>query len=196
MADFDVDFCPHCGEELNYVGGTCSECGSDVPEDAEYCPGCGVPIEREYYVCGRCLDEITEAEMRKFNAMPEDERAKHIHGLNKAFEVKRKQRKAETEEWIKQRKMAREEYRKIQAQKDEEEAKLIKEVETLLAGKVDTLKSVKITAAWIETAFIKDGHTCKLSVLKKDWRAALPRMLDSLNQFPSDVNSYKFERWS
>ncbi len=196
MLDIDVEFCPHCGEELNYVGGTCPDCGSDVPADAEYCPGCGVPIEQEYYVCSRCLEEITEAEVAALNAMPEDGRAKHIHGLNKAFEEREKQRETEIEQREKQREIERKEYRKIQAQKDREEAELVKEVEALLAGNVDTIKSVKITAAWIETAFIKDGHTCKLSVLKKDWHTALPRLLDSLNQFPSDVNSYKFERWS
>lgn len=24
MADFDIEFCPHCGEEINYTANTCS----------------------------------------------------------------------------------------------------------------------------------------------------------------------------
>ncbi len=31
MADFDIEFCPHCGDEINYTANTCSECGEDLP---------------------------------------------------------------------------------------------------------------------------------------------------------------------
>ncbi|MBQ4006905.1 MAG: zinc-ribbon domain-containing protein [Muribaculaceae bacterium] len=31
MADFDIEFCPHCGKELKYIANTCSDCGEDLP---------------------------------------------------------------------------------------------------------------------------------------------------------------------
>ena len=35
MADFDIEFCPHCGRELNYMANTCSECGAALPKFVE-----------------------------------------------------------------------------------------------------------------------------------------------------------------
>ena len=40
MADFDIEFCPFCGEEINYMANTCYECGEDLPKDASFCPHC------------------------------------------------------------------------------------------------------------------------------------------------------------
>lgn len=40
MADFNIESCPFCGEEINYMANTCYECGEDLPEDASFCPHC------------------------------------------------------------------------------------------------------------------------------------------------------------
>lgn len=45
MADFDIEFCPHCGRELNYMANTCPECGEDLPLGASYCPNCGEEVD-------------------------------------------------------------------------------------------------------------------------------------------------------
>lgn len=47
MADFDVEFCPFCGEEINYMANTCYECGEDLPKDASFCPHCEEEVEEK-----------------------------------------------------------------------------------------------------------------------------------------------------
>ena len=47
MADFDVEFCPFCGEEINYMANTSSECGEDLPEDTSFCPHCEEEVEEK-----------------------------------------------------------------------------------------------------------------------------------------------------
>ena len=32
MIELDIDYCPHCGTEINYVANTCSMCGEELPE--------------------------------------------------------------------------------------------------------------------------------------------------------------------
>ena len=49
MIDFDIDFCPHCGTEINYAANSCPECEEILPEDASFCPYCGVELEDVFY---------------------------------------------------------------------------------------------------------------------------------------------------
>ena len=55
MADFDIEFCPHCGRELNYMANTCPECGEDLPLGASYCPNCGEEVDDCCTECGWVL---------------------------------------------------------------------------------------------------------------------------------------------
>ena len=66
MADFDVKFCPHCGEEIDYVANTCSGCGEELPEGASFCPSCGEEVDDSWIYCNECGKEITEEDVEKY----------------------------------------------------------------------------------------------------------------------------------
>ena len=74
MADFDVKFCPHCGEEIDYVANTCSGCGGELPEGASFCPSCGEDVDDSCIYCNECGKEITEEDVEKYNQLSDEER--------------------------------------------------------------------------------------------------------------------------
>ena len=74
MADFDIEFCPHCGEEINYTANTCSVCGADLPLGASYCPNCGEEVDGDTLICNECGEEITEKEVERYNQLSQEEK--------------------------------------------------------------------------------------------------------------------------
>lgn len=74
MADFDIEFCPHCGGEINYTANTCSECGEDLPLGASYCPNCGEEVDGDSFVCNECGKEITEEDVKKYDQLSQEEK--------------------------------------------------------------------------------------------------------------------------
>lgn len=63
MADFDIEYCPYCGEEINYMANTCYVCGEDLPEGASFCPHCGEEVDGDSFICNECGKEITEEDV-------------------------------------------------------------------------------------------------------------------------------------
>ena len=94
MADFDIEFCPHCGRELNYMANTCPECGEDLPLGASYCPNCGEEVDD---CCTECGETITKEDVDKFNQLSQEGKV----ALREAYLQKLTERKANYEALIK-----------------------------------------------------------------------------------------------
>ena len=97
MADFDVKFCPHCGEEIDYVANTCSGCGEELPEGASFCPSCGEDVDDSCIYCNECGKEITEEDVEKYNQLSEKERT----ALREDYLRKKSEEEAEWETYQK-----------------------------------------------------------------------------------------------
>ena len=92
MADFDIEFCPHCGEEINYMASTCSECGEDLPFGASYCPNCGEEVDDDI-LCNECGKEITEEDVERYNQLSQEEKT----ALREAYLKKKEEEMAADE---------------------------------------------------------------------------------------------------
>lgn len=93
MADFDIEFCPHCGEEINYTANTCSECGEDLPFDASYCPNCGEEVDESGIICEECGEVISEEDVEKYNKLSQKEKT----ALCEAYLQKKSEKMAKDE---------------------------------------------------------------------------------------------------
>ena len=74
MADFDIEFCPYCGEEINYMANTCYQCGEDLPEGASFCPHCGEEVDESGLICEECGEVISEEDVEKYNQLSLEEK--------------------------------------------------------------------------------------------------------------------------
>ena len=74
MIDFDIEFCPHCGEFIDYMANTCPICCEELPDNALYCPHCGEEVWEDCIVCYECGEEITEGDVEKYNQLSQEEK--------------------------------------------------------------------------------------------------------------------------
>ena len=180
MADFDIEFCPHCGGEINYTANTCSECGEDLPFGASYCPNCGEEVDGDSFVCNECGKEITEEDVEKYNQLSQDEKT----ALREAYLKKKSEEMAAYEALQKEveekRRKDREQYRISEAQ---DEA-LINEITDEIKSQItfDCKLKVSLTLTYIEIqAKIDDtGYTLSNKFLQKDRATALSQFVQSL----------------
>ena len=110
MADFDIEFCPHCGREINYMANTCPECREYLPLGASYCPNCGEEVND---CCTECGETITKEDVDKYNQLSQEEKA----ALREAYLQKLSERKANYKALINDLKEKR--------RKDQEQHKII-----------------------------------------------------------------------
>ena len=127
MADFDIELCPHCGKELNYMANTCPECGEDLPLGASYCPNCGEEVD---FCCTECGETITKEDVDKYNQLSHEEKA----ALREAYLQKLSEKKANYEALIKKLKEKR--------RKDQEQHKISKAQDEAIINEItDCIKS-------------------------------------------------------
>ena len=180
MADFDIEFCPHCGEEINYTANTCSECGADLPFGASYCPNCGEEVDGDTLICNECGKEITEEDVERYNLLSQEEKT----ALREACLKKKEEEMAAYEtlqnELEEQRRKDREQDRISEAQ---DEA-LINEITDEIKSQItfDCKLKVSLTLYYIEiqAKIVDTGYTLSKSILQKDRATALPKFIQAL----------------
>ena len=190
MADFDIEFCPHCGRELNYMANTCPECGEDLPLGASYCPNCGEEVDDLELICTECGEEITKEDVEKYNQLSQEEKA----ALREAYLQKLSERKANIEALIKDLKEKRrmhQEQHKISKAQDEA---IINEITDYIKSQVsfDCKLSASLTLTFIEikAKIVDTGYTVSAKFYQKDKATALPKFVESLIAIHDIVGNY------
>lgn len=190
MADFDIEFCPHCGRELNYRANTCSECGEDLPLGASYCPNCGEEVND---CCTECGETITKEDVDKFNQLSQEGKA----ALREAYLQKLTERKANFEAKIKDLKEKRrmhQEQHKISKAQDEAIITEITEITDYIKSQVsfDCKLNASLTLTFIEikAKIIDTGYTVSAKFYQKDKATALPKFVESLIAIHNIVGKY------
>ena len=187
MADFDIEFCPHCGREINYMANTCSECGEDLPLGASYCPNCGEEVDD---CCTECGETITKEDVDKYNQLSQEEKA----ALRKAYMQKLLEKKANYKALIKDLKEKRrmhQEQHKINKAQDEA---IINEITDDIKSQVsfDCKLSASLTLTFIEikAKIVDTGYTVSAKFYQKDKATALPKFVESLIAIHNIVGKY------
>ena len=180
MADFDIEFCPHCGEEINYTANTCSECGEDLPFGASYCPNCGEEVDGDTLICNECGEEITEEDVEKYNQLSQEQKTALREACLKKKSEKMAADEALQKELEEKRKKDQEQYRISKAQDDA----LINEITDEIKSQItfDCILKVSLTLTYIEiqAKFVGTGYTLSNSFLQKDRATALPKFIKAL----------------
>ena len=165
MADFDIEFCPHCGRELNYMANTCSECGEDLPLGASYCPDCGGEVDD---CCTECGEKITAEDVEKYNQLSQEGKA----ALREAYQQKLTEKKVKYEALIKELKEKRridQVQNKISKAQDEA---TINEITDHIKSQVsfDCKLSASLTLTFIEikAKIVDTGYTVTAKFYQKD----------------------------
>lgn len=187
MADFDIEFCPHCGKEINYMANTCSECGEDLPLGASYCPNCGEEVNG---CCTECGEKITAEDVEKYNQLSQEEKA----ALREAYQQKLTEKKAKYEALIKELKEKRridQVQNKISKVQDEA---IINEITDYIKSQVsfDCKLSASMTLTFIEikAKIVDTGYTVSAKFYQKDKATALPKFVESLIAIHNIVSKY------
>ena len=180
MADFDIEFCPHCGRELNYMANTCSECGEGLPLGACFCPNCGEEVDDLELICTECGETITKEDVDKFNQLSQVEKA----ALREAYLQKLTERKANYEalqKEVEEKRRKDQEQHKIRNAQDEA---TINEITDYIKSQVsfDCKLSVSLTLTFIEikAKIVDTGYTVSTKFYQKDKATTLPKFVESL----------------
>ena len=187
MADFDIEFCPHCGRELNYMATTCSECGEDLPLGASYCPNCGEEVND---CCTECGETITKEDVEKFNQLSQEGKV----ALREAYLQNLTERRANYEALINdlnEKRRMKEEQHKISEAQDEA---IINEITDYIKSQVsfDCKLSASLTLTFIEikAKIVDTGYTVSAKFYQKDKATALPKFVQSLIAIHNIVGKY------
>ena len=181
MADFDIEFCPHCGEEINYTANTCSECGEDLPFGASYCPNCGEEVDESGLICEECGEVISEEDVEKYNQLSQEEKT----ALREAYLQKKSEEMAADEAMQKElEEKRRKELEQSKISKDQDET-LINEVTDFIKSHIsfDCKLKVSLTLTYIEiqAKVIDTGYSLSARIPQKDIATALPKFAQALN---------------
>ena len=180
MADFDIEFCPHCGEEINYVASTCSECGEDLPFGASYCPNCGEEVDGDTLICNACGEEITEEDVEKYNQLSQEEKT----ALREACLKKKVEELAAYEalqkEMEEKRRKDREQNRISKAQEDALINEITDEIKSQITFDCKLKVSLTLTYIEIQAKIVDIGYTLSRNFLQKDKATALPKFIQAL----------------
>ena len=187
MADFDIEFCPYCGKDINFVANTCFECGEDLPLGASYCPNCGEEVND---CCTECGEPITKEDVDKYNQLSQEGKV----ALREAYLQNLTDRKANYEALINDLKEKR---RKNQEQhtisKAQDEA-IINEITDYIKSQVlfDCKLSASLTLTFIEinAKIVDTGYTVSAKFYQKDKATALPKFVESLIAIHNIVGNY------
>ena len=184
MADFDIEFCPHCGKEINYMANTCPECGEDLPLGASYCPNCGEEVDD---CCTECGETITKEDVDKYNQLSQEGKA----ALREAYLQNLTERNEALINDLKEKRRMKEEQHKISKAQDEA---IIIEITDYIKSQVsfDCKLSASLTLTFIEikAKIVGTGYTVSAKFYQKDKATALPKFVESLNAIHNIVGKY------
>ena len=180
MADFDIEYCPYCGEEINYMANTCYECGEDLPEGASFCPHCGEEVDEGGLICEECGEVISEDDVEKYNQLSQEEKT----ALREAYLQKKSEKMAKDEALLKEvEEKRRKDQEQNQFSKDQEEA-LINETTEYIKSQIsfDCKLKVSLTLTYIEiqATIVDTGYSLSARFLQKDRATALPKFVKAL----------------
>ena len=180
MADFDVKFCPHCGEEIDYVANTCSGCGEELPEGASFCPSCGEDVDDSCIYCNECGKEITEEDVEKYNQLSEEERT----ALREDYLRKKSEEEAEWEAYQKEQQERRQQELEQNAVREAQEETLNNEVAEYIKGNITFDCKLTVSSSDssinIQAKFVDAGYTLTAKIYHKDKATALPKFVQAL----------------
>ena len=181
MADFDIEFCPYCGEEINYMANTCYKCGEYLPEDASFCPHCGEEVDEGGLICEECGEVISEEDVEKYNQLSQEEKT----ALREAYLQKKSEEMAADEAMQKElEEKRRKELEQSKISKDQDET-LINEVTDFIKSHIsfDCKLKVSLTLTYIEiqAKVIDTGYSLSARIPQKDIATALPKFAQALN---------------
>lgn len=181
MADFDIEFCPYCGEEINYMANTCYQCGEDLPEGASFCPHCGEEVDEGGLICEECGEVISEEDVEKYNQLSQEEKT----ALREAYLQKKSEEMAADEAMQKElEEKRRKELEQSKISKDQDET-LINEVTDFIKSHIsfDCKLKVSLTLTYIEiqAKVIDTGYSLSARIPQKDIATALPKFAQALN---------------
>ena len=180
MADFDIEFCPHCGEEINYTANTCSVCGADLPLGASYCPNCGEEVDGDTFICNACGKEITEKEVERYNQLSQEEKTALREACLKKKEEDMAGDEAMQKEMEEKRRKDREQYRISKAQDDALINEITDEIKSQISFDCKLKVSLTLYYIDIQAKIIDTGYTLSKSFLQKDRATALPKFVKAL----------------
>ena len=180
MADFDIEFCPHCGEEINYTANTCSVCGADLPFGASYCPNCGEEVDGDTFICNECGEEITEEDVEKYNQLSQEEKTALREACLKKKSEKMAADEALQKELEENRRKDHEQYRISKAQDEAFINEITDEIKSQIT--FDCKLKVSLTLYYIEiqAKIVDTGYTLSKNFLQKDRASALPKFVQAL----------------
>ena len=180
MADFDIEFCPYCGEEINYMANTCYECGEDLPEGASFCPHCGEEVDDGGLICEECGEVISEEDVEKYNQLSQEKKT----ALREAY-LKKKSEKIAADETL-QKELEEKRRKDLEQQKnsiDQDEA-LINEVTDFIKSHISfdckLIISLTLTYIEIQAKVVDTGYSLSARILQKDIATALPKFVKAL----------------
>ena len=187
MADFDIEFCPHCGREINYRANTCSECGEYLPLGASYCPNCGEEVDD---CCTECGETITKEDVEKYNQLSQEGKA----AIREAYLQKQSEKRAKYEALIKELKEKRKTDREQPKNSNAQDEAIINEITDYIKSQVsfDCKLSASLTLAFIEikAKIVDIGYTVSAKFYQKDKATALPKFVQSLIAIQNIVGKY------
>ena len=180
MADFDIEFCPYCGEEINYMANTCYQCGEDLPEGASFCPHCGEEIDDGGLICEECGEVISEEDVEKYNHLSQEEKT----ALREAYLQKKSEKMAKDEALQKEvEDKRRNDLEQLKISKDQDEA-LINEVTDFIKSHIsfDCKLKISLTLTFIEilAKIVDTGYALSARIPQKDIATALPKFVKAL----------------
>ena len=179
MADFDIEYCPYCGEEINYMANTCYKCGEYLPEGASFCPHCGEEVD-EGLICEECGEVISEDDVEKYNQLSQEEKT----ALREAYLKKKEEELAADEAMQKEmEEKRRKDLEQHKNSKDQDEA-LINEVTDFIKSHIsfDCKLKISLTLTYIEiqAKVIDTGYSLSARIPQKDMATALPKFVKAL----------------
>ena len=180
MADFDIEFCPYCGEEINYMANTCYECGEDLPEGASFCPHCGEEVDEGGLICEECGEVISEDDVEKYNQLSQEEKT----ARREAYLQKKSEELAKDEALQKEvEEKRRSDLEQLKISKDQDEV-LINEVTDFIKSHIsfDCKLKISLTLTYIEiqAKIVDTGYSLTARFLQKDRATALPKFVQAL----------------
>ncbi len=190
MADFDIEFCPHCGKELNYTANTCSDCGEEVPPGASYCPNCGEEVDDYELICAECGKTITEEDVDNYNQLSQEEKA----ALHETYLQKQSEEIAKYEalqkEIDKKRRMDREQHKISKAQDEATINEITDYIKSQVSFDCKLSASLTLTFIDIKAKIVDTGYTVSAKLYQKDKATALPKFVQTLIAIHNIVGNY------
>lgn len=180
MIDFDIECCPHCGTEINYVAYTCPTCGEELPEGALFCPQCGEDVDDDSLVCVECGNDITEEDIDNYNQLSDEEKI----ALRETYMQKVSEEEKEAEEFRKEEERKRKQEQDLLAVSKAKDEAIVNEITNYIKSQVpfDCELKVSVTLVLInlQAKIINTNYTLSAMIYQKDKATALPKFAQAL----------------